>query len=166
MGESSFWYRPTRVVPDQRPLNGRRWGVNSPILSYLCKGIWSLKNPNLPENINIKFCCNGHFLCEVVNLRLSSSRHFCFSMSVLHRFIIAGQMPSFHSPNSVRALKDTEAVTPSVYPPPNLCGISPTPVPGCGRENKLIYIRKSSCWQCTPKLLIVHSAFLFCVIEW
>jgi len=22
-GESSFWYRPTRVVPDQRPLNGR-----------------------------------------------------------------------------------------------------------------------------------------------
>ena len=24
MGESSFWYRPTRVVPDQRPLNGRR----------------------------------------------------------------------------------------------------------------------------------------------
>ena len=23
MGESSFWYRPTRVVPDQRLLNGR-----------------------------------------------------------------------------------------------------------------------------------------------
>ena len=23
MGENSFWYRPTRVVPDQRPLNGR-----------------------------------------------------------------------------------------------------------------------------------------------
>jgi len=22
-GESSFWYWPTRVVPDQRPLNGR-----------------------------------------------------------------------------------------------------------------------------------------------
>ena len=22
-GECSFWYRPTRVVPDQRPLNGR-----------------------------------------------------------------------------------------------------------------------------------------------
>jgi len=22
-GESPFWYRPTRVVPDQRPLNGR-----------------------------------------------------------------------------------------------------------------------------------------------
>ena len=24
MGEYLFWYRPTRVVPDQRPLNGRR----------------------------------------------------------------------------------------------------------------------------------------------
>ena len=23
MGECTFWYRPTRVVPDQRPLNGR-----------------------------------------------------------------------------------------------------------------------------------------------
>ena len=23
VGECSFWYRPTRVVPDQRPLNGR-----------------------------------------------------------------------------------------------------------------------------------------------
>ena len=23
MDEGSFWYRPTRVVPDQRPLNGR-----------------------------------------------------------------------------------------------------------------------------------------------
>ena len=23
MGECFFWYRPTRVVPDQRPLNGR-----------------------------------------------------------------------------------------------------------------------------------------------
>ena len=22
MGESFFWYRPTRVVPDKRPLNG------------------------------------------------------------------------------------------------------------------------------------------------
>ena len=24
VGECSFWYRPTRVIPDQRPLNGRR----------------------------------------------------------------------------------------------------------------------------------------------
>ena len=30
MGECSFWYRPTRVVPDQRPLNGRCWGDRPP----------------------------------------------------------------------------------------------------------------------------------------
>ena len=33
MGESSFWYRPTRVVPDQRPLNGRRRRYSMPLLS-------------------------------------------------------------------------------------------------------------------------------------
>jgi len=25
VGECSFWYQPTRVVPDQRPLNSRRY---------------------------------------------------------------------------------------------------------------------------------------------
>ena len=38
MGESSFWYRPTRVVPDQRPLNGRcccRKQVSSMQVSHL-----------------------------------------------------------------------------------------------------------------------------------
>jgi len=33
-GESSFWYRPTRVVPDQRPLNGRRVSVVDHLLTY------------------------------------------------------------------------------------------------------------------------------------
>jgi len=33
-GESSFWYRPTRVVPDQRPLNGRR----RPLIVYVYSG--------------------------------------------------------------------------------------------------------------------------------
>jgi len=28
VGECSFWYRPTRVVPDQRPLNGRCIFIN------------------------------------------------------------------------------------------------------------------------------------------
>ena len=40
MGESSFWYRPTRVVPDQRPLNGRRCccvvAAHSGNLLHLC----------------------------------------------------------------------------------------------------------------------------------
>jgi len=30
VGESSFWYRPTRVVPDQRPLNGRCLSTHKP----------------------------------------------------------------------------------------------------------------------------------------
>ena len=30
VGECSFWYRPTRVVPDQRPLNGRCCCCSSP----------------------------------------------------------------------------------------------------------------------------------------
>jgi len=33
VGESSFWYRPTRVVPDQRPLNGRCSGYRPQMLS-------------------------------------------------------------------------------------------------------------------------------------
>ena len=38
MGECSFWYRPTRVVPDQRPLNGRCCVVMTSAfsLSVLC----------------------------------------------------------------------------------------------------------------------------------
>jgi len=36
-GESSFWYRPTRVVPDQRPLNGRFLGCQwTEIQNHFC----------------------------------------------------------------------------------------------------------------------------------
>ena len=35
MGESSFWYRPTRVVPDQRPLNGRCCCSSFLVLAHL-----------------------------------------------------------------------------------------------------------------------------------
>jgi len=37
VGESSFWYRPTRVVPDQRPLNGRCCCCISDITCMECK---------------------------------------------------------------------------------------------------------------------------------
>jgi len=50
VGESSFWYWPTRVVPDQRPLNGRCcmpceiWFLKWPPFSLLCfhlgVGMW------------------------------------------------------------------------------------------------------------------------------
>ena len=39
MGESSFWYRPTRVVPDQRPLNGRCcccWSLSTLYVLQMC----------------------------------------------------------------------------------------------------------------------------------
>ena len=36
MGEISFWYRPTRVVPDQRPLNGRCCCNMLPSLLWHC----------------------------------------------------------------------------------------------------------------------------------
>jgi len=35
VGESSFWYRPTRVVPDQRPLNGRCCHIDVNIVSLI-----------------------------------------------------------------------------------------------------------------------------------
>jgi len=38
VGESSFWYRPTRVVPDQRPLNGRCCCFIEEVTNYLDLG--------------------------------------------------------------------------------------------------------------------------------
>jgi len=35
VGEISFWYRPTRVVPDQRPLNGRCISTNINFLGLI-----------------------------------------------------------------------------------------------------------------------------------
>jgi len=46
VGECSFWYRPTRVVPDQRPLNGRccccccRTGLVVQVVSALLCDNW------------------------------------------------------------------------------------------------------------------------------
>ena len=48
MGESSFWYRPTRVVPDQRPLNGRCCCCcyyNMTALLWLYAGLIESSNP-------------------------------------------------------------------------------------------------------------------------
>jgi len=44
-GESSFWYRPTRVVPDQRPLNGRC------LYLYFIVVVW-IQHVLLPYRIN------------------------------------------------------------------------------------------------------------------
>ena len=52
MGESSFWCRPTRVVPDQRPLNGRC------CLSYSSVDIGASAKLELVD----KFCYLGDML--------------------------------------------------------------------------------------------------------
>ena len=37
MGECFLWYRPTRVVPDQRPLNGRRCCCTIAVFLFLAQ---------------------------------------------------------------------------------------------------------------------------------
>ena len=49
VGECSFWYRPTRVVPDQRPLNGRRC-----CCTYLLKQPDSLSLPHCPSRPSLR----------------------------------------------------------------------------------------------------------------
>ena len=54
MGECFFWYRPTRVVPDQRPLNGRccKWGEGAnplPIPHPLENFLFKKENDNVCE---------------------------------------------------------------------------------------------------------------------
>ena len=54
LGECFFWYRPTRVVPDQRPLNGC-------VCACVCSGT-GLPSLSLPLNM-----CSSSLLC-VVNI--------------------------------------------------------------------------------------------------
>jgi len=57
VGECFLWYRPTRVVPDQRPLNGR--------CCCCCLRDWNFAavNPKLPRltsQMTAKNLCSGH----------------------------------------------------------------------------------------------------------
>jgi len=60
VGESSFWYRPTRVVPDQRPLNGRCWHL---VLCCYFSIRFALFHNDIRASCNI---CNH--ICQVVPL--------------------------------------------------------------------------------------------------
>ena len=69
MGESSFWYRPTRVVPDQRPLNGRccvvvisEFVLIIVTTSYLCG----------------YFKCNFVTVVQDIIIIIVIDRHYCF----------------------------------------------------------------------------------------
>ena len=71
MGEISFWYRPTRVVPDQRPLNGRcclMTALSINIGSKVVRRIWNRNRMLfLPQSIDATTDnCNiaGHSACS------------------------------------------------------------------------------------------------------
>jgi len=57
VGECFFWYRPTRAVPDQRPLNGRCCCCISGIIGELSSFIWmqSLCVAGFTEYLLLKF---------------------------------------------------------------------------------------------------------------
>ena len=74
MGESSFWYRPTRVVPDQRPLNGRVCvcvcvviDVCTRVQLYCKLYLDNLEMSELTKNVgeNISFGKTAHYLVLV-----------------------------------------------------------------------------------------------------
>ena len=51
MGECSFWYRPTQVVPDQRPLNGRcKRSLSTPCCKLISS---SLGRPSSSSNSSV-----------------------------------------------------------------------------------------------------------------
>ena len=82
MGECSFWYRPTRVVPDQRPLNGRCCCCCIVmILTLCCKPANSRKTPM--EDI-IRQCSadqNTGVILRIIMINatmLGPSLFFCF----------------------------------------------------------------------------------------
>ena len=52
MGECSFWYRPTRVVPDQRPLNGRCCCYHAIFgTAHIVCRAWSIKRQNVRPSV-------------------------------------------------------------------------------------------------------------------
>ena len=81
MGESSFWYRPTRVVPDQRPLNGRCFGL---VCACVCLGVGIFR---------LAFCRFLVFTLHALRrcgLLLYSVASFVVCLSVGHSVSLAG----------------------------------------------------------------------------
>jgi len=75
-GESSFWYRPARVVPDQRPLNGR---------CCCCCWCW-LNQVVLKKRPLNECCCWGHG----ISYQITRPALQCYiGMSVLREYAIA-----------------------------------------------------------------------------
>jgi len=77
VGECSFWYRPTRVVPDQRPLNGRCCSVGQKLQDGLtlktvhglgvCAGIYTTVDKQFMLTFILRVTCNKN-LCYIMHL--------------------------------------------------------------------------------------------------
>ena len=69
MGESSFWYRPTRVVPDQRPLNGRCCCCCHEDEMYNIKKSFFLPTDFHEMAVNMRFkCFRNHYKNNAVQI--------------------------------------------------------------------------------------------------
>jgi len=84
VGECFFWYRPTRVVPDQRPLNGRclrdfmhiyhgRWPVSWNVSQWGEYGMLSVL-----QRLGISY---GFYLCNTMLARVLA-KALCLSICV------------------------------------------------------------------------------------
>jgi len=99
VGECFFWYRPTRVVPDQRPLNGRccccsRCGLrtgaignlsadgNIPSTSRKKKPAVRKRSAVMNLTVCLCVCVSVSLSANISELQVRSSSHF---MHVTHR---------------------------------------------------------------------------------
>jgi len=71
VGEISFWYRPTRVVPDQRPLNGRCCYGTMHSLSQIDIPV-DLQRCLLGRHNNFQDMVNALFLCIIIALHVNA----------------------------------------------------------------------------------------------
>ena len=80
MGECFFWYRPTRVVPDQRPLNGCVC-VCVCVLSFLR----SFVHPSIHPSIGLMSSYFDGLLFHVADVYRTCTRVRCSSAAVFSR---------------------------------------------------------------------------------
>jgi len=118
VGESSFWYRPTRVVPDQRPLNGRCCCC---ITCRLTAADWDqLRNPTLGNRVWATFfrgkyrydsspvvqfyrvmLCKRCICCRRLSVRLSVTSHYFMAGHAYVKSVISWTISLAHtSPDS------------------------------------------------------------------
>ena len=125
MGESSFWYRPTRVVPDQRPLNGRRSCVVSAIVSNIASVKLHLKITDTSilfdsfvnrylKHLYYERNLQWHQLCL---MKVCTSLHTDNHASTSPLSFLQAGCSSCHPTNSIKALKASASVLSNTVEP-------------------------------------------------